>query len=52
MHSEVAKGALRGILKQTGLTLAEFLDLLYGTLEGLGALVEPIKVGFRTGDDG
>ena len=28
MHSEVAKGALADILKQSGLTLAEFLDFL------------------------
>jgi predicted RNA binding protein YcfA (HicA-like mRNA interferase family) len=28
MHSEVAKGTLSDILKQSGLTLAEFLDLL------------------------
>jgi len=28
MHSEVAKGTLADILKQSGLTLAEFLDFL------------------------
>jgi predicted RNA binding protein YcfA (HicA-like mRNA interferase family) len=28
MHSEVAKGTLADILKQCGLTLAEFLELL------------------------
>jgi predicted RNA binding protein YcfA (HicA-like mRNA interferase family) len=28
MHSEVAKGTLSDILKQSGLTLAEFLELL------------------------
>jgi predicted RNA binding protein YcfA (HicA-like mRNA interferase family) len=28
MHSEVAKGTLADILKQSGLTLAEFLELL------------------------
>jgi len=28
MHSEVAKGTLSDILKQCGLTLAEFLEFL------------------------
>jgi len=28
MHSEVAKGTLSDILKKSGLTLAEFLELL------------------------
>ena len=51
MHSEVAKGTLADVLKQSGLTLAEFLDFLSRSL-GLSVFVEPVEVGFGAGDDG